>query len=199
MSTQALENTHHHHPDPASKVIFGFWIYILTDFILFATLFATYAVLSHNAFGGMGHVQAEALPHALRQSIIFLASSFTYGLAIIALKDGAKKQLYLWLVVTFLLGLGFVASEYREFAALIQAGHTWQSNGFFSAFFSLVGIHGIHVTVGLLWMLVLMVQLAVKGITPTMKTRFSCLGLFWDFLNIVWIFIFTIVYLMGAI
>lgn len=197
MTTDTL--AHHHHHDSESKVIFGFWIFILTDFIVFATLFATYAVLHNNTYGGAGIKDILDLPYVLGQSLIFLTSSLSYGLAVVALKKGELQRVMQWLALTFILGLLFVGLEYTEFARIIQNGHSWQSSAFFSSFFTLVGLHGVHVVIGLLWMVIVMIQLTMQKITPTMKTRLACLGLFWDFLNIIWIFIFSIVYLMGAI
>lgn len=198
MTTHAVSNESHYE-DSNSKVIFGFWIFILTDFILFAALFAAYAVLHNNTYGGLGIKDIVDLPYSLLQSLIFVSSSLSYGLGIVALKKGDQRTLMFWLGVTFLLGLTFVCLEFNEFAKLVQNGHSWQSSAFFSSFFTLVGLQGIHVTVGLLWIVIVMIQLYMQRITPMMRTRLACLGLFWDFLNIIWIFIFSIVYLMGAI
>jgi cytochrome o ubiquinol oxidase subunit III len=199
MTTSALSHEHDHHDEPNDKVIYGFWVYIMTDCILFASLFATYAVLRDNTYGSIGIHDIARLPYILVQSLCLLTSGFTYGLALLGLHKGNTKQIYTWLSVTFLLGLAFIGLEYHEFAHLVANGYTWQVSAFLSAFFSLVGIHGLHVCIGLLWIVILMIQLKMRGINGMMKTRFACLGLFWDFLNIMWIFIFTIVYLMGAI
>jgi cytochrome o ubiquinol oxidase subunit 3 len=198
MTKHALAH-HEHHEDTASKVIFGFWIYIMTDCILFASLFATYAVLHNNTYGGPGVQQMATLPFVLLQSLMLLASCFANGLSFVAVQKAAKNQVMFWLVVAFLLGLAFVGLEWQQFSGLIAAGNSWQKSAFLSAFFTLVGVHGLHVVVGLLWMLVLMIQLAMKNLTTTMKIRFTCLNIFLGFLNIMWVFIFTIVYLMGAI
>ncbi|MFN7097389.1 MAG: cytochrome c oxidase subunit 3 [Gammaproteobacteria bacterium] len=196
--SHALSNESHYE-DSNSKVIFGFWIFILTDFILFAALFATYSVLHNNTYGGVGIKDIVDLPYSLVQSLIFVTSSLSYGLGIVAMKKNEQKSLLFWLGVTFILGLAFVSLEFNEFAKLVHAGHTWQSSAFLSSFFTLVGLQGIHVTIGLLWIVIVMIQLTMQHINPTMRTRLACLGLFWDFLNIIWIFIFSIVYLMGAI
>lgn len=197
MSTNAVHHTEH--PDSGSKVIFGFWIFILTDFIVFAALFATYGVLHNNTYGGLSIKEIVDLPYALLQSLIFLASSLSVGLSIVALKKQQKKSVFKWLLLSFLLGFTFVGLEYNEFAKIIQYGYSWQSSGFLSAFFTLVGLQGLHVIIGLLWMIILAVQVGIKGLHPTMPVKFACMGLFWDFLNIIWIFIFSMVYLMGAL
>ena len=189
-----------YHSDVSSKVTFGFWIYILTDAILFSVLFATYAVLHNNTFGDISIKDITYLPYCLLQSIIFLSSSFIYGLGVSAInKHNSMTRIMLSLSLTFLLGLSFVALEFNEFLHIFMAGGTWQTSAFLSSFFTLLGMHWLHVIVGLLWIIILMIQIVTHKLTPTMKTRLRCLGLFWDFLNIVWIFIFTTVYLMGAI
>lgn len=198
MTTQAAHDDHHPHGDD-SKVIFGFWLFILTNFISFSALFATYSVLHNNTYGGINASQLSSLPYVLIESLVFLTSTLTCGLSIISVKKGLQCQARFWLAITFLIGLAFLGLEYREFARLIHAGSSWQSSAFLSSFFTLVGFHAANIVAGLVWMLILMIQLSMKGITPTMRTRFACLGLFWDYLNVVWVFIFTIVYLMGAI
>lgn len=198
MTTHALHE-HAHHDDVPSKVIFGFWIYIMTDGILFAALFATYAVLHNNIWNGPGIQQIATLPYVLVQTLVLLTSVFTYGLASVALRGGHKNRILFWLTITFLLGLVFLGFEWQQFANLIAHGNSWQTSAFLSIFFSLVGLHGMHIVAGMLWIIILMIQLRMKNITATMQTRLACLGLFWNFLNIMWLFIFTIVYLMGAI
>lgn len=188
---------HHHQADTTD--IFGFWIYILSDCILFAILFATYAVLYTNVYGGPELKELTNLPYILGETLALLVSSFTYGLAILALYKRDFKKVMTWLALTFVLGLSFVGMEINEFINLYREGHTWQGSASLSAFFTLVGTHGLHVSLGLLWMLVLMAQLYVFRMTPMMQKRLTYLGLFWTFLDIVWIFVFTIVYLMGAI
>ena len=190
---------HHHHHDADTTDIFGFWIYILSDCILFAIIFATYAVLRTSVYGGPALKELSDMSYILIETIILLVSSFTYGLAILALYKNALKKVMSWLMVTFLFGLAFVGMEINEFIHLYLEGHSWQSSAALSAFFTLVGTHGLHVMMGLLWMFVLIIQLSIFRITPTMRRRLTYLGLFWAFLDIVWIFVFTIVYLMGAI
>jgi cytochrome o ubiquinol oxidase subunit III len=195
---QTLTHDEHHH-DTDALDIFGFWLYILTDCILFATLFATYAVLHNNTFGGPSMKELTSLPYVFTETMLLLTSSFTYGLSMLALYKKNRPQVMFWLGLTFLLGLGFIGMEVNEFAHMIHEGHTWQTSGALSAFFTLVGTHGLHVFTGLIWMVVLMVQLAVYNIDSHMTRRLTYLGLFWHFLDIVWIFVFTIVYLMGVI
>lgn len=200
MSTQSIsELDHHHHPDSDATDVFGFWMYILSDCILFATLFAAYAVLHNNTFGGPGIKELASLPYVLAETLFLLASSFTYGLAILSLYKGNKRAVLRWLMITFVFGFAFVAMEINEFVNLYLEGHTWQTSAALSAFFTLVGTHGLHVTIGLIWMVVMMVQVAKLSTTPAVGRRLTYLGLFWAFLDIVWIFVFTIVYLMGAI
>lgn len=188
-----------HHPDSDATDVFGFWVYILSDCILFATLFAAFAVLHNNTFGGPSIKQLVNLPYVLAETLFLLASSVTYGLAVLALYKEKIASVKNWLIITFLLGFSFVAMEVNEFVHLYLEGHSWQSSGALSAFFTLVGTHGLHVSLGLLWMLIMIVQISMYGLNATMNRRLTYLGLFWHFLDIVWIFVFTIVYLMGAI
>lgn len=187
------------HEDSGSKIIFGFWIYIMSDCILFASIFATYAVLHNNTFGGLPAKELFSMPYVLTETFILLTSSFTYGLAMLAMHKMKKNQVIGWLIVTFLLGASFLVMELKEFAQLIHEGNAWDRSGFLSAFFTLVGTHGLHVASGLLWMTILILHVIFRGINPTTVVKLTCLSLFWHFLDIVWIFVFTIVYLMGAI
>lgn len=196
--TDTSIDAHHHHNSDAIDV-FGFWIYIMTDCVLFGTLFAAYAVLHNNTFGGPGVKQLVDLPYVLGETLFLLASSFTYGLAMLSLYQGQKQKVKGWLIVTFVFGLSFIAMEVNEFVRLYLEGHSWQSSGALSAFFTLVGTHGFHVTMGLVWMMVMIFQLSKYGITSATTKKLTYLGLFWHFLDIVWIFVFTVVYLMGAI
>lgn len=196
--THTSTDLHHHHNADAIDV-FGFWVYILTDCVLFATLFATYAVLHNNTYGGPGIKELVSLPYVFAETLFLLASSFTYGLAMLSLYKGRRNKVIRWLMITFLFGLSFIAMEINEFVHLFLEHHTWQSSAALSAFFTLVGTHGLHVSIGLIWMAILMFQVSRYKITPTMSKRLTYLGLFWHFLDIVWIFVFTIVYLMGAV
>ncbi len=182
----------------ADKTIFGFWVYIMTDCVLFASLFATYAVLHGSTFGGPGGQQLFSLPYALTETLILLTSSFSCGLAILAARRNDKGQVLFWLGVTFLLGLGFLGMELHEFNNLASSGNSWRRSGFLSAFFTLVGTHGLHIISGLLWMGIMMGRIASTGLGRINVRRLTMLSIFWHFLDVVWIFIFTIVYLMGG-
>lgn len=183
----------------SAKTQLGFWIYLMTDIVLFATLFATFAVLRESTFGGPGGKELFDMSFVLVETLILLTSSFTCGLAIIAMHRGKKEQVIMWFLATFVLGIAFLALEITEFNALIHEANSWQRSGFLSSFFALVGTHGLHILVGLLWMLVMGIQVVRKGITPHTSRRLMLLGMFWHFLDVVWIFIFTIVYLMGVL
>jgi cytochrome o ubiquinol oxidase subunit 3 len=185
-------------PEAESKALLGFWIYLMTDCVLFASLFATFAVLRGNTFGGPDGAQLFSLPYVLTETLILLTSSFTCGLAMLAARQGAKQQVIFWFGLTFLLGAAFLGLELHEFSHLVQDGDSWRRSGFLSAFFTLVGTHGLHITIGLLWMLVMMVRTAITGLTSNTIRKLTMLSLFWHFLDIVWIFIFSIVYLMGV-
>jgi cytochrome o ubiquinol oxidase subunit 3 len=188
-----------HHHDTDSIDVFGFWIYIMTDCILFATLFAAFAVLHDNSFTGPTLKQLISLPYVLGETMFLLASSFTYGLAMLGLYKKSRARALCWLMITFCLGLSFVVMEVREFMHLYAEGNSWHLSAALSSFFTLVGTHGLHVSIGLLWMLFMMVQLIKYGTSKEINRRLTYLGLFWHFLDIVWIFVFTIVYLMSAI
>jgi len=194
MTTETL-----HHDDSSSKVILGFWTYILTDFIMFAGLFATYIVLRNNTYGSIGIGQVATLHYVLVQTLFLLAANFAFGLCLVAAHKASKTGIMLFLAVTAVLALGFLRLEQHQFCTLIANGYTWQTSAFLSAFYSLLSIHGIHVIVALIWMAIVAIQIAMQGFTTTMRTRLTCLGLFWNFISMVWIFIFLIVYLMGAI
>ncbi|MFC0330181.1 cytochrome o ubiquinol oxidase subunit III [Paenibacillus sepulcri] len=177
---------------------FGFWIFLITDCVLFATLFATYVVLHGNHAGGPGPKEIFEMPGIIAETFILLTSSFTSGLAVLAMNAGSRKGLIGWLIVTVLLGATFIGLEVTEFLKLIHEGHTISSSAFFSSFFVLVGTHGIHVTVGIVWITGIMIQLARYGITPVTRRKVNITSLYWHFLDVVWIFVFTIVYLMGV-
>lgn len=210
MSTQVLNSAvagnahahdahHDHDHETSKKVVFGFWIYIMSDCILFSMLFATYAVLHNNTYGGPSGHDLFSMPYVLTETFILLTSSFTYGLAMLGAHANRRNQVLFWLFITFLLGLSFVAMEVREFHHLILEGHGPNTSAFLSSFFTLVGTHGLHVTCGLIWMVVLFMQISKHGLMSISVRKLTCLSLFWHFLDIVWIFVFTVVYLMGAI
>jgi cytochrome o ubiquinol oxidase subunit 3 len=198
MNTNALQHEGEMIESEKRKV-FGVWIYIMSDCILFAALFATYVVLRHNTFGGPSASELFDLPFVLIETFLLLTSSLTYGLSMLAADKQNTRAVLAWLMATFLLGACFVGMEVYEFRHLILSGHGPGTSAFLSAFFGLVGTHGLHVSVGLLWMLGLIFQIGQRGVTLVTARKLTCLGLFWHFLDIVWIFIFTIVYLMGAL
>src|SRR5271170_5469100 len=140
------------HLEASSKTLFGFWVYLMTDCILFATLFAAYAVLHDNTFGGPSSRDLFSLPYALTETLILLTSSFTCGMTLLAAQKNAKDSVMAWFGITFLLGICFLGMELSEFIRFVQEGSTWQRSAFLSAFFTLVGTHGLHISVGLLWM-----------------------------------------------
>jgi cytochrome o ubiquinol oxidase subunit 3 len=177
---------------------FGFWLYLMSDAIIFALLFATYAVMAPNTAGGPTGKALFSLPNAFAETMLLLFSSITFGFASLATKSNDRAAALRWLAVTFLLGLGFVFLEIREFYGLVQAGAPPSRGGFLSAFFTLVGTHGLHVSFGLLWILIMAGQLIAKGLTAPVASRLFRLGLFWHFLDIVWIGIFSVVYLPGV-
>ncbi|WP_159566031.1 cytochrome o ubiquinol oxidase subunit III [Budvicia diplopodorum] len=208
MSTDTLINPnahaqghehHDHHHETSAKTVFGFWIYLMSDCILFAAVFATYAVLANNVADGPSGKDIFELPYVLGETALLLLSSFTYGMAIISMYKGNKSQVIGWLAVTFLFGVGFIAMELNEFHLLISEGYGPSTSGFLSGFFTLVGTHGLHVTLGLIWMAIMMIQVSKKGLTPKNNTRLMCLSLFWHFLDVIWICVFTVVYLLGVI
>jgi cytochrome o ubiquinol oxidase subunit 3 len=193
------DHGHEHHHDAGGNKLFGFWIYLMSDCILFATLFATYAVLATATAGGVSGKDIFELPFGFIETMLLLFSSITFGFGIIAMKRENIEGLKRWMMITFILGLGFIGMEIYEFHHLIVHGHGPDKSAFLSAFFTLVGTHGMHVTFGLIWLAVCYWQLSTKGLTETMKVRFNCLSLFWHFLDVVWICVFTFVYLMGVL
>lgn len=196
----ALTASHEAEAETAdAKSLFGFWVYIMTDCVLFATLFATYAVLHNNTAGGASGKELFSLPFVLAETLILLTSSFTCGLGMLAAHRQDRRQVIIWFGITFLLGIAFLSLELSEFSKLVEEGNSWRASGFLSAFFTLVGTHGLHITTGLIWMIVLMAQILRRGLDRASIRQLTMLSLFWHFLDIVWIFIFTIVYLMGVL
>jgi cytochrome o ubiquinol oxidase subunit 3 len=176
--------------------LFGFWLYLLSDAIIFACLFATYAVLHANTFGGPGARDIVSLPYVLAETFVLLTSSFTAGLGVLAAYRGRAHAVLGWFSLTLLLGLSFLALELNEFAALVREGHGPSGSGFLSSYFTLVGTHGFHVAVGSFWMLFMLISVYKRSLTPTNVRRLTMLSLFWHFLDVIWIFIFTLVYLL---
>lgn len=197
MSQVATHGGEHH--DTYSKTIFGFWMYIMTDCVLFSVLFAAYAVLHNATFGGpSGHVLFHP-PFTLGETVILLVSSFTCGLSSVTPFAKSKHKVVTLLVITVLLGLSFLAMELTEFTELVQSGNSWERSAFLSSFFTLVATHGCHITFGIIWMTVMIFQVSFRGLTEITIRRLACLRLFWHFLDVVWIFIFTLVYMLEAI
>jgi cytochrome o ubiquinol oxidase subunit 3 len=186
-----------HHKEHLNNLSFGFWIYLMTDLIMFACLFAAYAVLKDSTWGGSSGKELFSLPFVLGETLILLTSSFTCGLAMIGVHSGNKKQTLMFLSLTALLGLSFLGFEFTEFSHLLSEGDGPDKSAFLSSFFSLVGTHGMHILVGLLWLFVAVFAISKRGITEKIKNQLFRFSLFWHFLDIVWIFIFTFVYLMS--
>jgi cytochrome o ubiquinol oxidase subunit 3 len=207
MSTQALPALDGASADtglgdrgPQSKAIivpYGFWLFILSDIILFSALFASYAALVHATDGGPSGRDLFDLRNVAIETVALLLSSFVCGLALIAAKRKNMLWTQVWLLATGLLGFVFLLIELREFGSMIMAGAGPQLSAFLSAFFALVGCHGAHITAGLLWISTMIAQVYAKGFQPHIMRRFLCFTLFWHALDIVWVAIFTIVYLMG--
>jgi len=181
-----------------SKTYFLFWTYLMTDLLMFAGLFAAFAVLRGNTFGGPNEKDIYSLPLVLTETIVLLISSFTAGLAVFAAGRKRIRTTVTLLAITGVLGATFLTLELTEFAHLISEGNSFQRSGFLSSYFSLVGTHGLHITAGLLWLAILLVFVAKRGLSDSMTRKITLFGTFWHFLDIVWIFIFSIVYLMGV-
>ncbi|MFD0590489.1 cytochrome o ubiquinol oxidase subunit III [Paenibacillus sp. GCM10027627] len=188
----------HDHHDQEEMKTFGFWLFLITDVILFGTLFATFVVLRLNTAGGPTGEELIQMPGIILSTFILLTSSFTSGIALLEMNRGNKKGLITWLVITALLGASFIYLEVSEFIHLVHEGANIGTSAYWSAFFTLVGTHGLHVTVGLVWMTALILQIRKRGITPVTKRKVNIISLYWHFLDVVWIFVFTIVYLMGV-
>jgi cytochrome o ubiquinol oxidase subunit III len=186
-----------HHPEQST--LLGFWMYLMSDCLVFAVLFATYAVLGRSYAAGPSGADLFELPLVAVNTSLLLLSSITYGFAMIAMQHGKQKHMLRWLVVTGLFGLGFLSIEIFEFAHLVHEGAGPQRSAFLSSFFTLVGTHGLHVTFGCIWLVTLMLQVRKFGLTRENKRRLVCLSMFWHFLDVVWIGVFTFVYLMGVL
>jgi len=191
-----LEEEHH---EPGGATHLGFWIYLMSDCLIFAVLFATYGVLGASLAGGPGPRDLFDLGLVALNTTFLLISSITYGFAMLAMYKGDQKRTLQWLAITGLFGAAFIAVELYEFRHLIHEGAGPQRSGFLSAFFALVGTHGLHVTFGIVWLIVLMVQVTRRGLIPANQRRLTCLSLFWHFLDLVWIGVFTYVYLFGVL
>jgi cytochrome o ubiquinol oxidase subunit 3 len=186
-----------HHPE--NGTLLGFWIYIMSDCLIFACLFATYAVLGRNYAGGESGAELFELPVVAVNTAFLLISSITYGFAMLAAQRKNVKVTLVWLAITGVFGACFLGLELTEFAHLIAEGNGPWRSGFLTSFFALVGTHGLHVTFGIVWLITLMVQVGKHGINGANYRRLSCLSMFWHFLDVVWIGVFTFVYLMGTL
>lgn len=189
----------HHAAHAGGGTLLGFWIYLMSDALIFATLFATFGVLSSSFAGGPGPGELFDLRLVAINTTLLLVSALTCGLAMISLQAGELGAVRLWLVVTALLGMGFVGIELHEFGDLIAADATPRRSGYLSAFFTLVGTHGLHVTFGVVWIAVMLAQLGQRGLHPDNRRRLLCLSMFWHFLDVIWIGVFTFVYLLGVL
>ena len=190
--------TSHEHEENYSKTLFGFWVYLLSDLVLFGALFATYAVLRTATYGGPSAAELLHPSRALMQTLLVLTASFTSGLGKVFTHRGMKNATLTMYGLTFLLGIAFMMIGLTEWNDLVVQGSSWKKSAFLSAFFTLIGTYFLHMICALLWVIVLLVPVFKKGLTPVNVKRRSCLTMFWQFLNIVWIFIFSIVYLLGA-
>jgi len=187
-----------HHHDHGGDTLLGFWIYIMSDVILFATLFATFAVLNSAFAGGPTPADLFDLNLVLLGTMLLLVSSFTFGMVMLNAQRGNLRGVYVWLAWTFALGAGFLGLELYEFYHFSHAGATPQTSAYWSAFYALVATHGLHVLGGLIWIVVLAAHLKRDGLTEENHVRLGCLSLFWHFLDVIWICVFSVVYLMGV-
>ncbi|WP_293810521.1 cytochrome o ubiquinol oxidase subunit III [uncultured Bosea sp.] len=191
--------TEDEHAHSGGSTMLGFWLYLMSDCLVFAVLFATYGVLGRNYAAGPSGADLFDLRLVAVNTAMLLFSSITYGFAMLAMDKGRQAAMQGWLVVTGLFGLAFLSIELYEFAHFIREGATPMRSAFLSSFFTLVGTHGLHVTFGLIWLSVLMVQVSKRGLIEANRRRLLCLSMFWHFLDVVWIGVFTFVYLMGVL
>src|SRR3981081_4509832 len=196
-SDSALPADHEPESDIHEQRALGFWLYLKGDRGIFALLFMTYGIMVGNTAGGPSGRTLFSLNNAALETVLLLVSSTTFGFASLASRAGNRSAVLSWLLLTFVLGAGFVFLEIREFSGMIGAGAGPDRSGFLSAFFTLVGTHGTHVSIGLVWILILCGQVAIKGLSLTVTSRLFRLGLFWHFLDIAWVGIFSVVYLPG--
>lgn len=183
----------------SSPTPLGFWIYLMTDALIFGTLFATYGVLATAYAGGPTQSELFDLPLVALNTSFLLISSITFGMAMLDMHEGKKGGTLTWLVITALFGMAFIGVELYEFSHMIHEGAGPDRSAFLSAFFTLVGTHGLHVTFGLIWIGVMLVQVSQRGLIAANRRRLMCLAMFWHLLDVVWIGVFTFVYLLGAI
>jgi cytochrome o ubiquinol oxidase subunit 3 len=188
----------HDHP-PGQSTMLGFWLYLMSDCLIFAMLFATFGVLGTSYAAGPGPKDLFDLKLVALNTAMLLFSSITYGLAMLEMMKGKKNVTLMWLAITGLFGFAFLCIELYEFHHMIHEGAGWWRSAFLSSFFTLVGTHGLHVTFGIIWLVVLMVQVTRFGLIEANQRRLMCLSMFWHFLDVVWIGVFTFVYLMGVV
>lgn len=198
-STLQSSESAHHDAEHQDLKTFGFWIFVSTDMILFACLFATYLVLRTHTDGGPTPRSIFDVPGFSAETFILLTSSFTGGLATMMSRVGKRQWVIVWLIVTMLLGLSFVGLELKEFIHDAHIGATAQRSAFLSAFFTLVSTHGLHVSMGIFWMLLTTIQVARRGLNVVTMRKIFVVNLYWHFLDVVWVFIFTVVYLSGVV
>lgn len=179
--------------------IFGFFVYLMTDLVIFAVLFACFIVLRDNTFGSLTAKDLFELPLALAETIILLTSSFTCSLGMLSVRRQKKHWAIAWFLITAILGATFIYIEISEFINFLDQGASWRCSAFLSSFFTLVGTHGFHVSLGILWMIVMMFRIAFKPLNEHSISRIFRMALFWHFLDLVWIFIFTVVYGLGVL
>jgi cytochrome bo3 quinol oxidase subunit 3 (EC 1.10.3.-) len=189
--------TKDHHPE--NGTLLGFWIYLMSDCLIFASLFAVYGVLGRSYAGGPSGADLFELPLVALNTTMLLLSSITYGFAVLEMQKNRRGTMMAWLIITGLFGAAFLGIELYEFAHLIHEGAGPQRSAFLSSFFTLVGTHGLHVTFGIVWLITLLFQVGKHGLTGANKRRIMCLSMFWHFLDVVWIGVFTFVYLMGVL
>jgi cytochrome o ubiquinol oxidase subunit 3 len=176
----------------------GLWVYLMTDLVLFASLFATFIVLRHNTAGGPAASELFDMPYILIETFVLLFSSLMCGLAFLSAKFNKRRAMLMYLVLTILLGAVFLGMELYEFSKLASEGHSWAESAFLSSYFTLVGTHGLHISVGLLWAVVLLVRLVRRPLEHHVLRKLGLFAIFWHFLELVWIFIFSVVYLIGG-
>lgn len=186
------------HDEQSNVATLGLWFYLMTDLVLFASLFATFMVLRHNTAGGPSGSEIFDMPYVLIETFVLLFSSLMCGLAFISAKHKKRRAMLVYLCLTIIFGAIFLAMELYEFSKLAGEGHSWAESAFLSSYFTLVGTHGIHISVGLLWALVLLVRLTIKPMNDHILRKLGLFAIFWHFLELVWIFIFSVVYLIGG-
>ncbi len=202
LTTGATDSARFHldeEPHPENGTLLGFWLYLMSDCLVFACLFAAFGVLRHSYAAGPSGVDLFDLPLVALNTALLLFSSITYGFAVLEMQRNRQGPTLMWLALTGLLGAGFIGIELYEFAHLIHEGAGPQRSAFLSAFFALVSTHGLHVTFGIVWLVTLMVQVSKHGLILANRRRLLCLSMFWHFLDVVWIGVFTFVYLMGKL